>query len=100
MPLSAPMRSVSVDAKSLARYAGRYDGGNGMVFVITLEGQGLTFENPGFAPKIDIVPESEGVFTVPRVGARIVFEGPPPAPPQTITIDLAGTRYSGKRMAD
>jgi len=61
IPLSAPMRSVSVDAKSLARYVGRYDGGSGMVFVITL----------GRVP-----------------------------PPQTISIDLAGTRYTGKRVAD
>jgi len=100
LPLSAPMRGVSVDAKSLLRYVGRYDGGAGMVFVVALEGEKLTFENPGFAPKIEMVPESEGVFNVPRVGARIVFEGAAPAPPQSLHIDLAGTRYAGKRMTD
>jgi len=100
VPLAAPMRSVSVDVTTLARYVGRYNGGSGMVFVVALEGQGLTFENPGFAPKIGIVPESEGVFTVPRIGARVVFEGAAPAPPHTVYIDLAGTRYTGRRMAE
>lgn len=38
LPLSVPMRSVSVDPESLVRYVGRYDGGNGMVFVVALEG--------------------------------------------------------------
>jgi len=97
-PLSAPMHSASVERKALERYVGRYDGGSGMVFVIALEEHGLTFENPGFAPKIDLVPESEGVFTVPRVGARITFEGDPPGPARVIHVELAGTVYTGRRI--
>jgi hypothetical protein len=94
------MRGIRVDSRTLVRYVGRYDASAGMVFVVSLDGEALTFENPGFAPKVEMVPESEGVFTVPRVGARITFEGDAPAPPRSIQIDLAGTRYNGKRMAD
>jgi serine-type D-Ala-D-Ala carboxypeptidase/endopeptidase len=100
LPLSAPMHSVHVDPQMLMRFVGRYDGGGGMVFVVALEGGVLTFENPGFAPKIEMVPESEGVFTVPRVGARISFEGEAFQKPQSIHIELAGTRYTGKRMPE
>ena len=83
---------------SFGRFAGRYRASDGMIFIVSQESSGLAFEAVGGAPKIDITPESEGVFVVPRIGARISFEGPATAPASSIRVEYGGTTYMGTRV--
>lgn len=98
LPLAAPMHAFAADPASFNRYVGRYRAQDGMIFVVTQEPSGLTFEAVGGAPKIDITPESQDVFTVPRIRARITFEGAAPAPASAIRVEYGGLVYTGARV--
>jgi hypothetical protein len=99
LPLAAPMRTFAADPATFSRYVGRYRAKDGMLFVVSQEESGLTFEAVGGAPKIDITPESAGVFTVPRIGARITFEGTAAAASTSIRVEYGGLVYTGERVA-
>ena len=100
MPLNRPLSATSVDAATLDRYAGSYKSDIGLLFVFRREGDVLTFEPVGGAPKVQLTPESEGVFVVARLGARITFDISAPGPPPSVRVEYAGMTYTATRLSD
>ena len=100
VPLAAPMRSTRLDPTLIGRYVGKFnlEVGGGKICLVAAQGEGLTVEFVGDAPKMDLTPESEDIFTIPRMGARFTFEGQKGSPAQTLRIEIAGTRYTGTRV--
>jgi hypothetical protein len=71
-----------------------------MTFVVARDGDVLTFEAPGNAPKVEIEPVSTGVYAIPRLGVQLVFGGAPPAPAESLRFEFGGKVYEGKRMGE
>ena len=100
IPLATPVRTITLDSASLARFVGRYVADEGLVILVTQDASGLIIEVPGNSPKMQIVPETDSIFSIPRLGMRFEFEGAAPAPAQSVHIDYVGKRYTGRRVPE
>jgi CubicO group peptidase (beta-lactamase class C family) len=100
VPLNEPLRPAAAAGVDADRLLGRYVSDDGMVFEVARDGDVLTFEAIGGAPKVEIEPESETVYLVPRLGVRLTFGGEPPAQADSISFDFGGVLYVGRRVSE
>src|SRR5262249_40037896 len=90
LPLAPPMHVAAALGPDADRVVGRYVTSEGLALVVAREGDVLTFEAPGNAPKVEMEPVSAGVYAIPRLGVQLVFGGAPPAPAESLRFEFAG----------
>jgi D-alanyl-D-alanine carboxypeptidase len=94
-PVPPEPKAVDVPRETLQRYVGSYSVG-GDLAVVTLGDDGLSVKL-GSQPSFHLMPFSSNEFVVEKVGARVVFNGPPSAPATSLTIHQGGQTIEAPR---
>jgi CubicO group peptidase (beta-lactamase class C family) len=94
-PVPADEKPADVPRSTLEHYAGTYSVG-GQDAVISLGEDGLSVKL-GPQPSLKLIPRSPTEFTVEKVGAGVVFNGPAGAPATSMTIHQGGQTIESPR---
>jgi CubicO group peptidase (beta-lactamase class C family) len=88
---------VSVDPSLFDGYAGKYDGGNNLIIVVTKEGDKLYMQGPGL-PKYQLIPASATEYFTEEIKARFTFKQDDSGKTNEISVNFDGQIIPAKRV--
>lgn len=95
----AERKTVTVDAKTLDRYAGHYELAPGFILQFMREG-GRFFTQATGQPKFEVFAESDTKFFLKVVDARLTFETDPQGNATAVVLHQNGMEQRAKRLAE
>ncbi len=88
---------ISVDPAIFDGYAGKYDGGNNLIIVVTKEGDKLYMQGPGL-PKYQLIPASVTEYFTEEIKARFTFKQDGTGKTNELSVNFDGQIFSTKRV--
>jgi CubicO group peptidase (beta-lactamase class C family) len=88
---------ISVDPAIFDGYAGKYDGGNNLIIVVTKEGDKLYMQGPGL-PKYQLIPASATEYFTEEIKARFTFKQDETGKTNELSVNFDGQIIPTKRV--
>ncbi len=89
---------ISVDPALFDGYAGKYDGGNNLIIVVTKEGDKMYMQGPGL-PKYQLIPASATEYFTEEIKARFTFKQDETGKTNELSVNFDGKIFPTKRVA-
>ena len=88
---------ISVDPALFDGYAGKYDGGNNLIIVVTKEGDKMYMQGPGL-PKYQLIPASATEYFTEEIKARFTFKQDDSGKTNELSVNFDGQIFPTKRV--